>query len=279
MPSNLPPFVKYGKLKSIDLNEISNINHEPFYVFEKVDGGNCQVRNLGSEIMPGSKANFLKKPFLERAEWFRKLNAWARSNPSLFNLDERTVLFGEWIGNHTIDYDPRHLDQFLMIDLFDLNSNRFVDFNLARSYVHSLGVNGLNYAEPIHHGKVTKSLIENLLLENSSLYRGPKEGVVLKNYDSGNRFKIYHPDFSERLRNRDGSIDFLTPMRFRKSIFRLSENTRSGESISPSDVVYSVMQDISAEEGVKVNSYDVSDRLFDHINKGKLHSALRLLNL
>ena len=118
MPAPNTPFVKYGSIPEIGSFrelKISPENHH--YIFEKIDGGNCQVRKINGRLYAGSKSNFLTGPVIEKSEWFGKLLGWMYPNSSLFSLPENVILFGEWSGNHTIDYRKNN-DKFFLIDVF-----------------------------------------------------------------------------------------------------------------------------------------------------------------
>ena len=132
-----PEFVKYPRIKALgsssqpiplDLKTIVS-------VFEKIDGGNCQIRNRNWQLLPGCKANYLTNMNKENFEWFEKLLKWTYSNNSLYNLPEDIVVFGEWTGNHTIRYGPAFSDRFAMIDVLDLNSKRFVEYSDAVKFL------------------------------------------------------------------------------------------------------------------------------------------------
>src|SRR3989304_4590449 len=179
-----PEFVKYPRIKALgsssqpiplDLKTIVS-------VFEKIDGGNCQIRNRNWQLLPGCKANYLTNMNKENFEWFEKLLKWTYSNNSLYNLPEDIVVFGEWTGNHTIRYGPAFSDRFAMIDVLDLNSKRFVEYSDAVKFLQEKKIEGVHILEPLITDEIGAINIEKLVMEPSSYYDGPREGIVIKSY-------------------------------------------------------------------------------------------------
>lgn len=272
MENNLV-FTKYGKIQALSSpQDIKQFEDVEFEVYEKLDGGNCQIRRFESGVIGGSRANFLTGKNLERVNWFGKFNRWLRNNVSLFQLPERVVVFGEWLGNHTIEYNPQFQDEFFFLDLFDVTSDSFVEYGQAKRYLESLGINDINYLPLLTKGKLDPSLIEEILYKKSDYYDGPKEGVVLKAYKDGSRFKIYHPEFTEKRVLENGSIDYLTPVRFTKAIFRLREFS-GGKKIEISDLIEDVVMDIAQEENVDLPNAKVVKRFWAYHSQGRLHRA------
>lgn len=271
-------FIKYGKLKALPhADDVRRFADHHFQVFEKIDGGNCQVRMIGTELVGGSKANYLKGTVLNKVDWFKKFNRWIRSNPSLYNLNGDTVLFGEWAGNHTIEYSPENADAFFLIDIFDMERRAFLDYDSAKERVQALNLEGIRCIPTLHRGKVDPDLVERLLAEPSDLYSGPKEGLVLKDYATGLRLKVYHPDFAEVIHSRGGKREYLTPTRFRKNIFHKIEENNASRLVTHADLVYAVRDDILHEEGVSISPDLIHSKLHEYLEQGKFYRAARFL--
>lgn len=265
-------FVKFGKLQGLlSANQIEGMAG-PFQVTEKIDGGNSQIRNLEGRLIGGSRANYLHGPRLRSRPWFGKFNAWIHNNTSLYKLHKDLVLFGEWSGNHTIDYGENN-DQFFMLDLVDIkNGAKSMPYDLAQGILADLGVTGINFLQTLASGDITGEELNNILLAPSNYYDGPKEGVVLRNNVTGQRLKLYHPDYAEKVLLDGDQIDYLTPARFRKAIFYLVDETKK-KKVSMGDVVEAVKRDVVTEEGRHLETSDIGDRFYSHLSSGKLLKA------
>ena len=275
-----PSFVKYGKLVALaDVRDIRQFSDRTFSVFEKIDGGNCQVRKMSDgRLVAGSKANFLHGAYLRKREWFEKLNSWMHQNPSLYNLPPHWVMFGEWSGNHNIVYAPRNADTFFVIDVFDCTRERFFHYSEGVEHLQEAGVECGVPMHSLFQGKVKPQDLSTLLAQPSQYYDGPQEGLVLKDYDSPQQLflKVYHSDFSEKLRLPNGSINCITPARFRKNIYRVIEE-RGYTSLTPAQLVEGVQEDVKSEEGIALRQGEVVQALSQFRSQGKLLRAARYL--
>ncbi len=280
MPQETEPFVKYGKLVALaESADIQSYSNRKFSVFEKIDGGNCQVRKVAEgRLVAGSKANFLHGSYLRKREWFERLNGWMHSNYSLYNLPQDIIMFGEWSGNHTIEYAPEHTNKFFLIDLFDVNLNCFTPYRESCERLSSLGIEDVAFTTELARGKITERDIERLLDQPSQYYNGPKEGLVLKDYTSSQQLflKIYHSEFSEKIRNLRGEVFYLTPARYRKNIYRLIEE-RGYAKLTSGQLVEGVQEDVRQEEGVIVEDDAILQLFMKYRESGKLLRASRFL--
>lgn len=244
-------FVKYGRLTLLlEAESINQFSDRVFHVFEKVDGGNCQIRKLeDGRLMAGSRANFLTgKPVISRVPWFSKILKWMYTNHSLFGLPTDKVMFGEWSGNHTISYSPDNVDSFFLIDMFDLKRGMFMNYDDAKELVTNCGIKGVRTLKTLVRGNINAEQLKKMLLEEESeYYQGHKEGLVIKAYSDPQMFlKLHHPQFAELRRLKDGSIDYLTPSRFRKTYYRMLEE--SGDT-TIDGLTRAVLADVKSEGG------------------------------
>ena len=275
-------FVKYGRLTALAApGDIEEYASQHFMVFEKIDGGNCQVRKPSDfRLVAGSRSNFLRGRRLHWCEWFPKFTRWMRSNTSLYNLLPHLVLFGEWSGNHTIEYAPEYTDKFFVLDVFDLEKNTFIPYPQATRILNELEIKDVQLLPILAEGTVVTHDLTWLLDEPSHFYSGPKEGLVLKAYDADPliRLKTYHPDFSEKVRLHDGKVFYLTPARFRKNIHRLREESTSG-AVAIQQLIAGVVDDILEEERVKYAPDEVSLYFSRYFSEGRLLRAARYLDM
>lgn len=263
-------YVKYPRILPIfSLKSLSDIlSNNSACVFEKIDGGNSQVRKVSNwQVIGGTRANFVKGK-LAKNGWFSRFNRWVYSNRSLINLPENLIMFGEWAGNHTIDYGTNN-DQFYFFDLFDLATNRFIEYSKSLQILKSSSVTGFESLPPLAYGKVKIEEVQDLLFSKSSLRDGPKEGLVIKFYNSRDQpfFKLYHPNYAEVIVDDSGKINYLTPTRFRKSYFLLLENETD---FTQKRLVELVRANISSEHGINYSRAQVSKVLGNYISSGVL---------
>ena len=268
MPEKYNPaqFVKYGKIEEIPIwEDISSALKGEVYVFEKIDGGNCHVQWVRNnetqrdEIIGCNKANYLTGGILHTFPWFEKFNQWLRTNPSLVHLPPSLVPFGEWSGNHTIQYIPENTDQFFLVDvahLVDINF-QFLPYDGAVDRIKCLGIQGVSFVEPLLVGdNIHPEQIKRLIFQKSQYYDGPKEGVVIKNYNTGNPdepykfYKVLHPLFSELRKNPDGSRNYITLRRLEKILQQMTEE-KGWTPESLIGLAHSLKLDIVSEGGPK----------------------------
>ena len=268
----LPEFVKYGRLTTLaSPEEVKSYSDRTLEVFEKIDGGNCQVRNIGGwNLFGGSKSRFLQGPFIHRWPWFQKFLKWMRSNESLYNLPQNFILFGEWMGNHTIRYKQEHVDKFFVLDVMELPERRFMEYYEVRGFLSGLKIRDVNFLETLELGKIDAGTLERLLNEPSDFYEGPKEGLVLKDYESPQQqfFRLYHPEFSELLSSREGNADCLTVARFRKNIWAAFEE--KGRKLYTEDILKYVRRDIEDDRRDVPKEKEINKKLNDFLIKRAL---------
>lgn len=182
------PFVKYRRIPHI--SETPQILDKPVEVYEKIDGGNTQIRRIDGRIFCGNRTDFLTKERLFTQEWFRDFQKWALGNYSFYNLPDNLVLFGEWTSRHTLDYNPEFTNKLFMLDILDMDSGRFIPYETAKARVTDLGIEGLIYLAPLFKGEINfKSLMG--LIEGSQYRNGNKEGLVIKDYDAQKFAKLW----------------------------------------------------------------------------------------
>jgi len=262
------PFVKYGSIEEIISNKaIKKVLQSDVEIFEKIDGGNCQVRKHQGKLLAGSKANFLTGPVLDKVEWFSIFNGWMHSNPSLYSLPEDIILFGEWGGHHTIQYDRKNIDRFFVIDVLDLNDKRFMPYAAGQSFLQSAGIMDVDFVKPLFRGKPDQSLLVDLLISPSAYYSGRKEGLVIKDYqlDPQKFYKILNAGFKEKREKLFGKIDPFTEARFRKNLLAALEET--GMCLKVDQLYEFVKQDVLNETGKEYDLDYIRKKMLPYLSK------------
>jgi len=276
---SLPEFVKYESIIApVEFELPFDRLQAPALVFEKVDGGNCQIRRPAEwQLLAGSRSNFLTGNVAHKRFWFQNLLKWMRTNSSLYSLPENFIMFGEWMGHHTIDYGVEN-DQFVFLDLLDLRTKKFRPYDEAVGFLQEQGITGFAALPALYEGVVNTKVLEKLVQEPSSFYPGPREGLVIKDYSSTPQvsFKVYHPDFVEKRKALDDphaieGIDYLTPGRYERALHRLLDGVK--EVISKGDIVEEVLADVAKEARCKSYSREfISNRLSSLAEAGRFGS-------
>jgi ATP-dependent RNA circularization protein (DNA/RNA ligase family) len=232
--SNYPSFVKYPRIPH--LVEKPSILSNSVNVFEKLDGGNSQVRYYKGRILAGNRSKFLSEKD-KKFEWFQQFLKWAKSNYSLFNLSEKTILYGEWLSYHTLEYFPKYRDNFYLIDFFDMESGEFLDYSKAKEKIKELGIKDIKLLNSLFEGKISEKKLENLVINRRSDYRdGYMEGVVIKDYSSQSFIKLWRKSlFKKKITKED----------IQRQMFVCIEG---GKKISRSNLVRGIIEDLECQK-------------------------------
>ena len=190
MNSN-PTFLKYPEIPH--LMEVPDILDEDcLEVYEKLDGGNSQVRVYGGRIFTGSRANFLNREEYFRFDWFKDFNSWAKSNYSFYNLPENLIVYGEFLSPHTLKYKPEFTNKFFLIDAYDLSQRKFIPYEVAkRGLEDDLGVKEVLFLDALIRGRISMAKIKKLAMDESQYSNYGREGIVIKNYNGQKFAKLW----------------------------------------------------------------------------------------
>ncbi|MDP3986781.1 MAG: RNA ligase family protein [Nanoarchaeota archaeon] len=179
---SLPDFVKYPRTPHLgEVPEI--IGSDSLEVYEKLDGGNCQIRMHEGRLFCGNRSKFLIREGGFRLDWFRDFHRWTMSNYSLYNLSEDTVFFGEFLSYHTIPYDSEFQNRFFFIDAYDLGEERFIPYqDSRRTLLDDLQIQDVLFLDPLAKGKVSMNHLRSLAVDDSPYTSYGREGIVVKDY-------------------------------------------------------------------------------------------------
>lgn len=182
-------FLKYPRMQH--LAEALDILDNNVSVFEKMDGGNSQIRKVRGRIVCGSRARFLLRERDLIQPWFKGFQKWALSNYSFYNLPESLVMYGEWLSRHTIEYHSEFTNRFFLLDVYDASKKRFLPYEEAKQLKEDLGVEDVLTLNELANSKVTKNQLEKLALGKSDYSDGNREGVVIKDYEHQRFVKLW----------------------------------------------------------------------------------------
>jgi len=216
----VPDFVKYPRIPH--LYEASDLLDNPVSVFEKMDGGNSQIRKSEGRIFTGSRARFLSER-RDKNAWFPNFLSFVMKNPTFYNLPENLIIFTEWLSQHTLDYTPQSRNQAYLLDVYDTKEMRFLPYQEGLELLTSLGIKGVNFLKPIFSNrKVGVSELKEVLLDRDSDYRNPgkkMEGVVLKDYSSQRFAKFWRRSAMKR-------VDYIDEDDLRRAVFGLVDEDK-----------------------------------------------------
>ncbi len=198
-----PEFIKYPKIGYLE--ETPDILDNEVEAYEKLDGGNVQVRTWQGRILCGNRTKFIT----ERSHphyWFPEFYRWAQRNISLLNLDENFVLFGEWMSPHTLEYDSEFQNSFFLHDIFDTDTGLFLPYaQNACDIAEYYGLNGIHIHDPVLRGRVSLAELEREAAKKSPYGAKKREGLVVKDYgiEDGKQVrpqrmaKLVNPEFKD----------------------------------------------------------------------------------
>lgn len=124
-----------------DTVPLSRLAGRHVVIEEKLDGANCGLSfGPGGELLLQSRGHYLTGGGGERQ--FNLLKPWAQAHADawLARLDDRYLVYGEWMfAKHTVFYDrlPHH---FLEFDVLDRASGRFLSTPRRRALLAGLAI-------------------------------------------------------------------------------------------------------------------------------------------
>ncbi len=268
MSENKPEYIKYPPIPEVEI--LNGFEAKSIYAFEKIDGGNSQIRTGRGRIYIGSRGGYINNQTVKNVNWFEDFQKWAyQQQENLLKIPEELICFGEWLAAHTIDYPQEVRDKFYLFDIYDLEKGLFLT---PEEWKERLDENLENLINPIDLFKKGCFGIEELtgmLHGKSLLYNGPKEGLIFKDYKNQEFYKILHPTFAEiRKLNNEGEI-LVTVKAVRKAHERLLEK---GEEVNEEELVAELRADIQKERGIVLEKKKTSQMVEIYLRHQKIQS-------
>jgi len=256
-------FHKYPKIYRIGSDETKELITSPtdkLYVEEKLDGGNARFMVKDKRIIFGNRTKIIDDTTRGSNKiWYNRWTTYITNLLKDNDVPEDLIFYGEAMFEHSINYDFKKHPPFIGFDIFDLKTNKFVDYGFKVSMFNSLGIEPVRLIEITTPRKFTEEDIGA-----SSYYSGKCEGYVIKNYKTQVFGKIVRKEFQEinkkifgmskkeaRKLGNDSEIFVVTycpNARINKHIFKLLDK---GKKLDMSLMKYlpkSVWEDIINEE-------------------------------
>jgi hypothetical protein len=167
-------------------------------VFEKLDGGTCQIEvdyRWGStlhDVKFGFRSG--KKTLPKNTnKWHDKFSRFFYDNYETLAVLKPGVYIGEFLAPHTLRYKPGFENTFFLLDVHD--GEKIIPYDEAVRRI--AGVPNIHRLYPIMEGKIDEKGIEKFFEGSPYSVSGFREGVVMKNYDKQLFGKITRKDFEE----------------------------------------------------------------------------------
>ncbi|MEX0920452.1 MAG: RNA ligase family protein [Candidatus Pacearchaeota archaeon] len=249
-------FIKYPSIPH--LTEVPEIlESDRLQVFEKLDGGNSQIRVLNGQILTGSRANFLTREEYFRFNWFKDFNNWAKSNYTLYNLSEDFVVYGEFMSPHTINYKPEFTNKFFLIDLYKISEDRFIPYSSSREILNDSGIEKILFLEPLAEGKLEIGDVKKLALWESKYSNYGREGVVVKDYDNQKFAKLWRTSLKSS--KKDLMDEISKTMLSLRGSGELTSSNKTEEI--PEDLTLNVYEELLRSGRMNISLAEISDSI------------------
>lgn len=248
MEKTLTDFKKYPEIGYLEEN-IDILGSDDIKIFEKIDGANAQFRNVLGRLRYGSRGDWLDKK-RQKPIWASAFEEWVYKDSNRRNIPEKYIVYGEWYGLNNIFYNSNYLNSFFLIDIYDLEKKKFLDYENSREIILNALIKDIVFLRVLKKGKTTLKEL-NLLLDKSDYYDGPREGVVIKDYKNQRFVKFLHPIFQEFRKDPNLPIieKYVTETRIKKIIEKKMDN---GETIDKKIVVQELKEEIERNHKIKI---------------------------
>lgn len=228
-------FRKYDKVHRLGKEETEGILEGVCHIQEKIDGANTSIwLDENSVIQCGSRNRHLID------DDFNGFVTYARSHEGIkafFEMQPYSILYGEWLVKHTIQYKHTCYKKFYLFDIY--NSGEFASPLAVEDIANKFEIDCVpNIAEFINP---TLDQINDLVGKSQFGDRG--EGVVIKNMDFVNKFgdlvyaKVVCSDFKEKnlliFNDNDKHSDTYNEMYFVNKYMTLSRVKKITEKLQP----------------------------------------------
>jgi hypothetical protein len=258
-----------------------SIVDENLFIYEKVDGSNVSLRNGHNGVELWSRGGPIRKNNRYYFDEFRKF-VYQNLHSKLIDLPKELVIFGEFVhpGYGHIPYDEKYTNKMQTITIYNEESGLFLHPNEANEWLDLLGASKIIPYVPLKSkGKVNCEILESVI-QKSSLYDGPPEGLIIHRYSDDYKnglhlMKCYHPEFQEINPRFEGIDKYLTWKRFVKAGQKLLE---SGTLPDFEGLVYLTAIDVSDEMNVNSKQSISQDEVMEKIREDyidKVNLALK----
>ena len=188
------------------------IADESLIVEEKLDGTNVGIHFSEGEMILQCRGHLITEGMHPQYDLFKQWTAAKRLTLEAM-LEERFILFGEWMyAKHSIYYQSLS-HYFFEFDIYDKAAEGFLDLEQR---LNLLEATGIQTVPVIHQGSLQERHLESLIgaSQFDSKFENPftsecdnlMEGVYLRTESNGyvtGRSKFVRPEFTEKIKQSE----------------------------------------------------------------------------
>lgn len=197
-----PKIYRLGHLENEDIFE--NLEHI-IIVQEKIDGANFRFKIKDGKVVYGSRTQQLTSDEGDETNApknFRRCIDYLKDKLSSVDLSfpDNLIFYGECCVKHRLNYDWDKIPPFIGFDIYDCQTNEFLDFREVVDIYNSLRIPVINHRLYTVKELLKTGVDESLIpISEFSPDNNPfqAEGIVFKNHDNGLRAKLVSDKFKE----------------------------------------------------------------------------------
>lgn len=223
-------------------------------ITEKCDGSNASIRydNETNSLIAFSRKQMLSYDKTLRGFW----NYVQNLDIKPFKDFPSYYVFGEWNGGNKIKYNPEYVNKWLVYDIYDANTERWMNQDVVKAWCKNYG---FEYVHELYYGPFI-SWEHCRSFSHTPAYGDRIEGIIVKNQfklnDPDTRFpfylKIVNDDFKESMKTCEKVIDpaveaaksdsqrivesIVTKNRVEKELFKMRDEGILPEKLAPTDM-------------------------------------------
>ncbi|MEM4330416.1 MAG: RNA ligase family protein [Candidatus Pacearchaeota archaeon] len=269
-------FIKYPKIPYLESEK--ELEGKEVYLFEKLDGSNCQIRKENWRVFAAKRSgDVLEKEWENKKEkkWIENFYKWAMSNSSLLNLPEGIIFYGEWLhkksfGNGVI-YPEDCYDRFYLIDCIKTKENENFEFLPYEEGEKIIKERSIEEVRILPYTKIFSPSLNELKKKifgglEKQIAEGIPEGIVIKDYSVNPPFmrKIVSEPYEEKdERIKDERKKYITLSRIKKAYEKAIEEE---EKVSQQRIIEIIIKDIKEETNIDADVEYAKQRILNFLD-------------
>ena len=175
-------FRKYEKIHRLGKEEVDGILDGICHIQEKIDGANTLIWTDENRIIQlGSRNRHLI------GDDFNGFASYVHSNPGIYeylSYYPNSILYGEWLVKHTINYREYAYKKFYLFDIYDRRKSSFCEPAEVLRVSDCYKIERVPYVAVLNNPSIDQ--LKEFVGKSSLGDRG--EGVVIKNMNFRNKF-------------------------------------------------------------------------------------------
>lgn len=188
-------FHKYKKIYRLGTEETKELvtsANDILYVEEKIDGANARFMVKDKRIIFGSRTQSIGDSTKDIDGNWKRWTEYIKEILKDKTIPEGYIFYGEAMLKHTVSYDFEKHPAFIGFDIFNLKTDKFLQYPRKK---HMFKLLGIELVHLIERTKPKKFIEEDI--GQSNYYPGKCEGYCIKNYKTQTFGKIVRSEFQE----------------------------------------------------------------------------------